>query len=108
MAGMAGFEPTDDGVKVRCLTAWLHPNTIKKTTTTKIPVVVEMGWIIGFEPMASRATTWRSNQLSYTHRKWRRSRHMMYYILIRIFCQDFSLIGRNLSEKLLTGALTVI
>ena len=23
MAGLAGFEPTNDGVKVRCLTAWL-------------------------------------------------------------------------------------
>ena len=28
MAGMAGFEPTDAGVKVPCLTAWLHPNEI--------------------------------------------------------------------------------
>ena len=26
MAGIAGFEPTHDGVKVRCLTAWRHPN----------------------------------------------------------------------------------
>ena len=23
---MAGFEPTNDGVKVHCLTTWLHPN----------------------------------------------------------------------------------
>jgi hypothetical protein len=23
LAGLAGFEPTNDGVKVRCLTAWL-------------------------------------------------------------------------------------
>ena len=26
LAGLAGFEPTSDGVKVRCLTAWLQPN----------------------------------------------------------------------------------
>ena len=26
LAGKAGFEPTNDGVKVRCLTAWLLPN----------------------------------------------------------------------------------
>lgn len=25
LAEMAGFEPTLIGVKVRCLTAWLHP-----------------------------------------------------------------------------------
>ena len=28
MAGAAGFEPTNNGVRVRCLTTWLHPNTM--------------------------------------------------------------------------------
>ena len=26
LAGIAGFEPAHDGVKVRCLTAWRYPN----------------------------------------------------------------------------------
>ena len=25
LAGVAGFEPTNSGVKVRCLTTWRHP-----------------------------------------------------------------------------------
>ena len=29
LAGPAGFEPTGDGVKVRCLTAWRRPNISK-------------------------------------------------------------------------------
>ena len=30
MAGLAGFEPAHDGVKVRCLTAWLRGNHSKR------------------------------------------------------------------------------
>lgn len=26
MAGVVGIEPTDEGFRVPCLTAWLHPN----------------------------------------------------------------------------------
>ena len=26
MAGVLGFEPRRDGIKIRCLTAWLYPN----------------------------------------------------------------------------------
>ena len=29
VTGVAGFEPTHEGVKVPCLTAWLYPNNIK-------------------------------------------------------------------------------
>lgn len=30
VAGMTGFEPVNAGVKVPCLTAWLHPNMIHR------------------------------------------------------------------------------
>lgn len=28
MAGLAGFEPTNDGIKNRCLTTWRQPNRL--------------------------------------------------------------------------------
>ncbi len=40
MAGVPGFEPGRDGIKIRCLTAWLYP-------ISKIEKMVEGG---GFEP----------------------------------------------------------
>ncbi|CAI27449.1 hypothetical protein EHRUM1_09620 [Ehrlichia ruminantium] len=37
MAGMEGFEPSNDGIKNRCLTTWLHPiYSITKNTTIVI------------------------------------------------------------------------
>ncbi len=40
MAGAPGFEPGYDGIKIRCLTAWRRPNTlkiiVKITNTTAI------------------------------------------------------------------------
>ena len=42
LAGLAGFEPTGDGVKVRCLTAWRQPN-IEKQSRTEVGFCAAVG-----------------------------------------------------------------
>ena len=51
MAGVAGFEPTNGGIKTRCLTAWLYPKNVVSP--------------LGFEPKTHGLEGRCSIQLSY-------------------------------------------
>ena len=91
---MLGFEPRNAGVKVQCLTAWLHPIIFRfhrresgmNLGDSRVPAGrlcrprmlndlkgsqknrrFSVGWIKGLEPSTSGTTIQRSNQLSYTH-----------------------------------------
>ena len=37
MAGMAGIEPANDGIKTRCLTTWRHPNYLMVIYQSLLP-----------------------------------------------------------------------
>ena len=72
MAGMAGLEPADAGVKVPCLTTWLHPKICRFSGKRRIGILSpnpppSLGWVKGLEPSTPGTTIRCSNQLSYTH-----------------------------------------
>ncbi len=72
MAGMAGLEPADAGVKVPCLTTWRHPNSPppwrkSKGLGSSPNPLLHLGWVKGLEPSTPGTTIRCSNQLSYTH-----------------------------------------
>ena len=62
LARVEGFEPSSDGIRIRCLTAWLYPNV----NCGKILIVVKilMGWMMGFEPTHADATSLCLNHLT--------------------------------------------
>ncbi len=55
MARVAGFEPAHHGIRIRCLTAWPYPNMLS---------IEKMGWVVGFEPTYTGATTLGLNHLT--------------------------------------------
>ena len=59
LARVAGFEPAHDGIRIHCLTTWLYPNN-----TILIFHSLYMGWVVGFEPTHTGATTLGLNRLT--------------------------------------------
>ena len=57
LAGMAGLEPANAGVKVPCLTTWLHPNISEARAGADAPALSHsMGWVMGLEPTTPGTT----------------------------------------------------
>ncbi len=49
MAGVPGFEPGNDGIKTRCLTAWRYPNG-EYFRAAYTSIKRKMAGVPGFEP----------------------------------------------------------
>ena len=58
VAGMAGLEPANAGVKVPCLTTWLHPSIGSEARAgADAPALSHsMGWVMGLEPTTPGTT----------------------------------------------------
>ena len=74
---------TDNGVKVRCLTAWLYPH-----------IKLKMGRVVGIEPTHNGATIRRVNRFTTPATSgimWDVPHNEMYYTMLFIFSQIFLL-----------------
>ena len=66
LAGVEGFEPPNDGIRIRCLTAWRYP-CVENDYSTIFNFVKQyfcLGWVVGFEPTRTGATTLGLNRLT--------------------------------------------
>ena len=62
MAGVDGLEPTNDGIKTRCLTTWLYPNN---TLTMVRKERLELSRREALEPKSSVSTNSTTPAYSY-------------------------------------------
>ena len=62
-----GFEPRTTWLKVKCSTNWATRPSSFEDFSVQITLSKKEGWVKGLEPLISRTTIWRANQLHHTH-----------------------------------------